>query len=46
LKCCGGCDPDEVEAIVSIVNEGGGSVSRAKLDVAFNAGYEEIEAMK
>ncbi len=28
------------------MNEGGGSVSRSKLDVAFHASDEEIEAMK
>lgn len=43
---CRGCDPNEVEAIVSIVNEGGGSVSRSNLDVAFHGGQKEIEAME
>ena len=28
------------------MNDGGGSVSRSNLDVAFHASYEEIETMK
>ena len=41
-----GRDPDEVEAVVSIVNACGGSVSRLDLHVAFQARDEEIEAIK
>ena len=46
LNGCRGRDSDEVDAVVSIVNDGGGSVSRLDLDGAFHASYEEIEAMK
>ena len=46
FKGCRGGDSDEVSSIISIVNEGCGSVSRSNLDVAIQAGYEEIEALE
>jgi hypothetical protein len=46
LNGCRGCDPDEIDTIISIVDLGSGSVGRSKLDVAIQTGYEEIEAME
>ena len=46
LNGCRGGDSDKVDTVISIVNMGAGSIGRSDLEVAIQAGYEEIEAMQ